>query len=210
MEESSCVFVHFHAVSATLFVRLFATLFARDAILRFCPPVHLGRWLLLCFSPSSVCLSAASSGVGWYHWVLLAVVVVEVVVVVGVEVVVDVLVVCLTAIKCARIAMQTVQAFIIAHYCIIAIIWTSTLCCRCGHKSFFCFQMFAWSQVYKVPRSGSTDLKSARSKNLWIHQQIWCKSQITLQESETAINLQIYIWHYSVRITTAVICLGSV
>ena len=68
MEESGCVFVHFHAVSATLFVRLFATLFARDAILRFCPPVHFGRWLLLCFSPSSVCLSAASSGVGWYHW----------------------------------------------------------------------------------------------------------------------------------------------
>ena len=105
MEESSCVFVHFHAVSATLFVRLFATLFARDAILRFCPPVHLGRWLLLCFSPSSVCLSAASSGVGWYHWGSTSSSsssrVVEVVV--GVEVVVDVLVVCLTAIKCASV-----------------------------------------------------------------------------------------------------------
>ena len=138
--------------------------------------------------PLFVCLPHQ---VGWggTTGVLLAVVVVEVKVVIGVEVVVDVLVVCLTAIKCARIVMQSVQAFIIAHYCIIAIIWTSTLCCRCGHKSFFCFQMFAWSQVYKVPRSGSTDLRSARCKNLWIHQQIWCKSQILLQESETAINL---------------------
>ena len=134
--------------------------------------------------PLFVCLPHQ---VGWggTTGVLLAVVVVEVRVVVGVEVVVDILVICLTAIKCAKMVMQTVQAFIIAHYCIIAIICTSTLCCRCGHKSFFCFQMFAWSQVYKVPRSGS-----AMSKNLWIHQQIWCKSQIILQESETAINLQ--------------------
>ena len=108
--------------------------------------------------------------------------------------------------------MQTVQAFIIAHYCIIAIICTSTLCCRCGHKSFFCFQMFAWSQVYKVPRSGSTDLRSARCKNLWIHQQIWCKSQITLQESETAINLQsnnitgIWYMYQSSNIYLALFC----
>ena len=77
--------------------------------------------------PLFVCLPHQ---VGWggTTGLLLAVVVVEVVevvevvVVVGVEVVVDVLVVCLTAIKCAKMVMQTVQAFIIAHYCIIAII----------------------------------------------------------------------------------------
>ena len=96
--------------------------------------------------------------------------------------------VCLYAIKCTREDHRAQCAHVdctLVH----PIMCTSTLCGRCGHKYFFCFQMFVSSQVYKSLPQLTRVCAEVNFKKF----SVW-----------TCIGFQIYIWHNSVKITTAV------